>query len=114
MTEDFDNIFGERYVKVAEGVYIVQFEAPGFNRNNLTVEIDNGFATIKGERELNQENHSGQSRISKRFTVGEPKDVKATVKDGIFTLTLKYSETKSKKVKIDFEEDSPKETSKSD
>jgi HSP20 family molecular chaperone IbpA len=107
MLEDFNSVFGEKCVKVDDGVYVTQFEVPGFNKSNLTVKIGDGYATIKGERKLSQENYIGKSRISKRFNVGDPKDVKATVKNGILTLTLWYDVTKSN-MDIDFE-DSPKE-----
>lgn len=108
MLEDFNSVFGEKFVKVDDGVYITQLEVPGFNKSNLTVKIGDGYATIKGERELSQENYIGKSKVLKRFAVGDPKDVKASVKNGILTLTLWYDVTKSKKVVIDFGEDSPK------
>ena len=100
MLEDFNSVFGEKRRKVDDGVYVTQLEVPGFNKSNLTVKIGDGYATIKGERELSQENYIGKSKIFKRFAVGNPKDVKATVKNGILTVTLKYDATK---------EDSPKE-----
>lgn len=103
MLEDFNNVFGEKYVKVDDGVYVTQFEVPGFNKSNLTVSLEDGYATISGKRELSQENYVGQNKIFKRFAVGNPKDVKAIVKNGILTLTLKYDVTKLKKIKIDFD-----------
>jgi len=109
MFRDFDACFGNKCHKVADGTYTVQVEVPGFNKDNLTVEVGDGIATIKGEREFDQEKQVGQAKVYKQFSVGEPENVTANVTDGILTLTLVYKTEEPKKVQIGDSQDSTEE-----
>lgn len=101
MIRDFDNMIGSTCYKVDDGIFNVEIEVPGFNKDNLTVEVGDGVATISGKREFDQEKNAGHSEIYKQFSVGEPEEVDANLKDGILTLTLKYPAPESaKKVEV--------------
>ena len=63
---------------------------PGFNKDNLKVELSNGVLTIQGSREVKDKNYAGKSQIIKRLEVGEAQDVAAEVRDGILKIVLTY------------------------
>lgn len=98
--EDFDRIFRPCcYInKAGDGIY--QVEVPGFNKDNLTVELSEGVLTVRGNREV-KNNYAGTSKLCKRLTVGDAEDIKAEVKDGILTLTVKQRECCSPKETIE-------------
>jgi HSP20 family molecular chaperone IbpA len=115
MFQDFDACFGSKCYEVGDGIYTIQIEVPGFNKDNLTVEVGDGMATIKGEREFDQKKHIGQNKVFKRLSIGEPDDVNASIKDGILTLTLKYPVTADSKKKINIsDEKEPVESTEND
>ena len=92
MSEEFDKFFGSTCCQIdnVEGTAIYQMEVPGFNKDNLKVEVAEGVLTISGKREVKDKDYVGNSQISKRLTVGDVEDAEAEVKDGILTLKLKY------------------------
>ena len=98
--KDFESAFGDTYViDREEGKIVYEFEVPGFNKDNLKVEVADGLLTIRGQREVG-EKHAGQRTISKQMNVGNVEGVDAVLKDGILTLTLKYPTAKSTPVQI--------------
>jgi len=105
--KDFNNAFccssNDDCCKVDEDENVVYtLDVPGFNKDNLSVEVADGVLTISGESEVRKENSYGRSKIMKRFTVGDIVDAKATVKDGVLTVKLEYpsKEVKVKQVEI--------------
>ena len=98
MLEDFDSAFGRKCC-VKDNTVSYEFEVPGFNKDNLTVDIADGFVTINGEREVGD----SKRKIFERIQVGEVEDVKASMKDGLLTLKVIYPEIDKKKVNIDVE-----------
>lgn len=97
MTETFDKFFGECGCGCChadvDGNVVYQMEVPGFNKDNLKVEVADGCLTIRGNREVRDKNYVGKSQIHKRLTVGDVEDAEAEVKDGILTLKLRYPKT---------------------
>lgn len=78
-------------------------EVPGFNKDNLTVEVRDNHLLIKGEREVTFESKSSVSKstISKKYTIGENYDqekIKADLKDGILEVFFPFKKEKEKKV----------------
>ena len=79
-------------------------DLPGYNKDNLKVEIKDGTLLIEGKRSISVEglkssvkNHS----ISRTYTIGNKYDdekVTAEIKDGILTITLPFKDEKKKKV----------------
>jgi HSP20 family protein len=71
-----------------DGAYLF-FEAPGFNKSNLKVEMEDGTLHIEGERTYKMEGEIKTKSISKRFNIGEgydPDSVEATIEDGMLTV----------------------------
>jgi len=92
----FDDIFkDDRYTDKDDNI-AYELECPGFNKDNLKVEINDGVLTIKGERgEGNR-----IRKIFKRLSVSQTDQVNAEIKDGILTIVFQTPETK-KATKID-------------
>jgi HSP20 family molecular chaperone IbpA len=95
--DDIEAAFGYSNYKNDKGDYVIEIECPGFNKDNLKVEISEGIMTVQGERESSGGN---VRRIFKRYTVGKYEDVDAKIEDGILTLTMKVPEEKKKTVEI--------------
>ena len=88
-------------VKETESGYELDVELPGFQRENLNVELENGYMTISAEKALekNRENEEGRllrrerysGTLRRSFYVGEQLtdgEIKASYEDGILHLTL--------------------------
>ena len=96
---EFDDIFGDsRYVDKNKDL-VYEIEVPGFNKDNLSVDIADGILTVQGKREVG-EKYAGQKEVFKRLSIGEAKDADAKITDGILTITLKRPEKKSTKVNL--------------
>jgi HSP20 family protein len=82
-----------------DGAYLF-FDAPGFNKTNLKVEMENGVLLIEGERTYKVEGESKTKSISKQFNIGEgynPESVEATIEDGLLTVFVPSFKKKEKK-----------------
>ena len=84
-----------------DGAYI-SFEVPGFNKTNLSIELEGDMLVVKGEKKIKDSVKS----IVKDFKIGfdiDPKSIEATCEDGILTVFIpnykKQSESK-KTIKI--------------
>ena len=102
--KDFSNVFyNDDCCRLDEDENVVYtLDVPGFNKDNLKVEVAEGVLTISGESEVRKENSYGRSKIMKRFTVGEIESANAVVKDGVLTVKLKYpsKEVSVKKIEV--------------
>lgn len=99
LSDDFfnfnlDSVFSTdtNYTTNEEGQTVIEVEVPGFNKNNLKVEIAHSILTIKGETETR--------KIFKQYTLKEVENVNASIKDGILSLTLIEPETKTTNIEI--------------
>ena len=95
--KDADENYEIDYTK--DGAYLF-FEAPGFNKSNLKVEMENGTLHIEGERTYKMEGESRTKSISKKFNIGEgydPNSVEATIEDGLLTVFVPNFKKKEKK-----------------
>ncbi len=100
---EFDTIFGDTKYLNDDGDVVYEIEVPGFNKDNLSVEIVDGILTVQGEREDYSNVHAGKKSIHKRMSVGEAENVNAEIKDGILYITIerpKEEKVKSKKIEI--------------
>ena len=80
------------------------FELPGFNNENLTVELSNNKLFIEGKRSLNTTEETYET-VSKTYTVDTTTydftNSTAEIKDGILTVTFpKYKKDKKKVVTL--------------
>jgi HSP20 family molecular chaperone IbpA len=76
-------------------------DLPGFNKSDLSLEIESDSLLIKGEKEI----HGVTKSISRRFIIPErysksSKDVKAKIEDGILVVEFKKAEDKKKLIEI--------------
>lgn len=96
--DDFFNfntdLFGTdtQYLTNEEGQTIIQIDVPGFNKDNLKVEISEGVLMIQGKTDTRQ--------IFKQYTIGQVQNVNAKIKDGILTLTLVEPEKETMNIDI--------------
>jgi HSP20 family protein len=82
-----------------DGAYLF-FEAPGFNKSNLKVEMENATLHIEGERTYKMKGESRTKSISKKFNIGEgydPNSVEATIEDGLLTVFVPNFKKQEKK-----------------
>lgn len=118
--EIFDNPFFSRVdtklmrtdIKEKKDSYVVNVDLPGYEKEDIKIEINNGYLTVTAEktnsdeekeegRYIRKERYSGQ--CSRSFYVGDnvkDTDVKASFKNGILTLEFpkeKHEEIEEKK-----------------
>ena len=122
-TSDFFTFSQER-VSVAPRVNILEekdswtlgAEVPGWNQNDINVEVHDGMLTLRGNKEESKEDNKENSKgtysvrefhrknFSRSFRLGEqvdPEHVSAKLNDGILTITLqKKEEAKPKQIQI--------------
>lgn len=83
-----------------DGAYLF-FDAPGFNKNNLKVEMENGTLFIEGKRTYKLNGEEKTKSISKQFKIGEkynPESLEATIEDGLLTVFVpEFKKTERKK-----------------
>ena len=94
-------------VRETEDTYEVDMDLPGFKKDEINVDLKNGYLTVsaakgldKDEKDKNgkyirQERYTGA--MSRSFYVGDvaPKDVKAKFEDGILQISLPKAEKKA-------------------
>lgn len=118
--EIFDDLFFSRVdtklmrtdIKEKKDSYVVNVDLPGYEKEDIKIEINNGYLTVTAEktnsdeekeegRYIRKERYSGQ--CSRSFYVGDnvkDTDVKASFKNGILTLEFpkeKHEEIEEKK-----------------
>ena len=96
-TKNTDEKYEVEYTK--DGAYLF-FDAPGFNKTNLKVEMENGVLHIVGERTYKMEGETKTKSILKQFNIGEgfnPESVEATIEDGLLTVFVPNFKKQEKK-----------------
>ena len=95
-------------VKETEKGYEVAVDLPGFKKDDVTVELNNGYMTITAEKKVDSDKKNKEGRyirrehysgsMSRSFYVGDQlteNDIHARMNDGILTLQIpKKEETK--------------------
>ncbi len=92
-------------IKEKDGNYILEIDVPGYDKENIQIELENGYLTVTAkandtvdeEKEgyIYKERYVGQ--CSRSFYAGEnikEEDVKASFKNGTLVLTFPKEETK--------------------
>lgn len=125
----FDNMFNDSFfkgtnnymrtdVKEIDNNYVLEMELPGFNKDDISVELHEGYLTITGNKSSNvdekdnngniirQERYSGS--CSRSFYVGDEvkqEDIKASYNNGELKISLPKTASKQienrKYIKID-------------
>jgi HSP20 family molecular chaperone IbpA len=63
-----------------EGQSVLKIDVPGFNKDNLKVEVSKSILTVQGETDTR--------KVFKQYKLNNIENVTATIKDGVLTLTL--------------------------
>lgn len=82
-----------------DGAYLF-FEAPGFNKTNLKVEIDGGVMSIQGKRTYKMNGEEFTKSIDKQFKLGSTYNaelIEATIEDGLLTVFIPNFKKQEKK-----------------
>ncbi len=88
-------------VRETESAYEMDVDLPGFKKEEVQVQLENGYLTISASKGLDRENEEKKGRYirqerymgqcSRSFYVGDsvrPEDVSAKFEDGILRVTL--------------------------
>ena len=88
-------------VRETEDSYVLDIDLPGFKKDELQVELENGYLTIRAEKGLDKDETDKKGRyirqeryagtMSRSFYVGEgvkPEDLHAKYEDGILQVTV--------------------------
>lgn len=96
---DFSTAFDDYQYYNNDGDLIKEIEVPGFNKDNLAVEVSDsdGILIIKGERKNNE---GVERKIFKRYRLGAYESADAEIKDGILYLTIKTPKDKMQKIEL--------------
>ena len=91
-------------VKETEEGYEVDVDLPGFSKDEIKLELNNGYLTISTEKSMNKENKGKMLRqeryvgtMQRSFYVGgsiTEDDIKAKYENGVLSLTLPKKEAK--------------------
>lgn len=92
-------------IKEKDGQYLIEIELPGYQRENITASLENGYLTISAVRnpELEAEKFRTHyimrerpvGEVTRTFAVGEKiqqEDVTAALKDGILSIIISTGE----------------------
>lgn len=86
-----------------DGAYLF-FDAPGFNKTNLKVEMEGGVLHIEGKRIYKLNNEEKTKTVSKQFKIGDDYDsssIEATIEDGLLTVFVpNYKKQEKKRISL--------------
>lgn len=86
-----------------DGAYLF-FEAPGFNKENLKVEIEDGVMTIDGKRKYKMNGEEISKSVHKQFKLGTEFNaelIEATIEDGLLTVFIPgFKKQEKKKISL--------------
>jgi HSP20 family molecular chaperone IbpA len=86
-----------------DGAYLF-FDAPGFNKTNLKVEMESGVLHIEGKRIYKLNNEEKTKTVSKQFKIGDDYDassIEATIEDGLLTVFVpNYKKQEKKRISL--------------
>ena len=97
-------------IKETENNYVLEVDLPGFDKKDITLELDNGYLSISAKREHKVEENNEKKgnfirrersfgQFSRSFYVGDIKeeDIDAKLENGILTIKLPKEEKKEVK-----------------
>lgn len=105
--------FMQADISLVDGKYLIEMDMPGVKKEDIKMEIDNGYLTISvsknedskdDKKYLHRERHS-YSKCSRQFYVGDVDidSVTAKFNDGILTINIPKEEEKETKRIIDID-----------
>lgn len=101
ISKNDDEDYEINYTK--DGAYLF-FDAPGFNKTNLKVELENGIILITGKRTYKLNDEEKTKSISNQFKLGDKfnsENIEATIEDGLLTVFIpSYTKQEKKRISI--------------
>lgn len=100
-----------------ENNYVIEMDVPGFKKEDINMELDDGYLKISAEKKSDNEEKDGKkyvrrerhcySKCERQFYVGNIKDedIKAKFKDGILKISVPKEEEKKETKKVIMIED---------
>lgn len=93
-------------IREYQNKYIIEIDLPGLKKEDITINYENGYLTIKATKntELKTEVYIRRERfygeVKRSFYIGEKKetDIKATYENGILTISFPKEESPKKDV----------------
>lgn len=97
--------------------YVIEMDVPGFKKEDINMELDDGYLKISAEKKSDSEEKDGKkyvrrerhcySKCERQFYVGNIKDedIKAKFKDGILKISVPKEEEKKEIKKVIMIED---------
>ncbi|MGL5541434.1 MAG: Hsp20/alpha crystallin family protein [Erysipelotrichaceae bacterium] len=94
-------------IKESDAGYQLDIDLPGYRKEDIHVDVENGYLTISAERQSSNETREGETLIrqeryygkcQRSYYVGEKvkrEDIKAKLQEGILTITLPKVEAKA-------------------
>ena len=99
-------------IKEHDGGYELDIDLPGFKKDEITIDLDNGYLTISAEKGLDKDEQDKKGKYIRReryagamqrsFYVGDAvteEDVKAKFEDGILRLSIPKKDAKAVETK---------------
>lgn len=103
-------------IKEEENDYLMDIDVPGFNKENLEIELNDGYLNVKASRNEEKEEKDENSKVLRKerisgvmqrsYYVGEDiseDDIKAKYENGVLSLTIpkkKLEEKEHKRIQI--------------
>ncbi len=94
-----------------DGNYNIEMDVPGYDKNDIDIECDNGYLTISAEKTVEDKDDSKNyirrerryGKFSRSFYVGDiaPEDIDAEFKHGTLKITVPKVEDKPTKKQIE-------------
>ena len=104
-------------IRESEAGYEMEIDLPGFNKDEVTVELNEGYLTVSAAKEINKDESQSEEETKKgnyirqeryrgacrrTFYVGDAltqEDIKANFKQGILSLNIPKKEVKQVETK---------------
>ena len=93
-----------------DGMYHIEADAPGFRKEDIQIEFDNGYMTISAEKEDSKEDKNknyikkerSYGKFERQIYIGniEEEKIDAKFEDGILHITVPKEESKKKLIDI--------------
>lgn len=107
----FDNFDNTNNMKCdiyeKEGDYHIEIDIPGYDKNDIKIECDNGYLTVTAEKETSEEENDKRfirrersyGKYQRSFYLGEinTDNIKAEFKQGILKITVPKIQLETKK-----------------
>ena len=87
--------------QVKDGTYILH-DAPGYTKDDISVDYENGYLTIEGERTYKLNNEEKTKKFKSKIKIGDISgDLEATIENGILSVFIpNYKKLERKKIKV--------------